>query len=330
MDETIRRYGFAAWAPGGEWGYSNLAFGILGDITERAAGEPWRTFMDREVYDALGMKRTSDRVRPGFEKDAAAPYDLDAAGRFVRVAPYDFDHPGASAMWSTANDLARFVLAHLNDGAGLLKPETAREMRRQTSKRADGGGTGVGWAVATYFGKPGFGHSGGMPGVSTLVACYPETRSATIVLTNTSRRTLTNELSKRLAAVLFPDAKPASSQGSGAPSGRLKELEGTFTGTLSHFDGDIPVTLTVKGDDSVTIRLAAETHTLGKTTFSGNRLSGECEARLRVAEGYHGVPSLRLSLMLEGNRLTGVCMARAEGYFCLSHWVELERRQAND
>src|SRR5262249_47285761 len=116
MEETIRRYGFAVFEPGTRWVYSNLAFGFLGHIVERVTGTPFGTFVDANVFEPLKMKRSSLGRRLGLGREQAEPYATDAGGRFVRIPPYDFDHRGASAFRCSANDLARFLLMHLQDG----------------------------------------------------------------------------------------------------------------------------------------------------------------------------------------------------------------------
>jgi CubicO group peptidase (beta-lactamase class C family) len=166
-DETIARYGFAAFAPGSRWEYSNLAFGVLEYLTQVVGKKPWRAYMDEHVYQPLGMTRTWDGVRPGLEQDAAVPYRKTAAGTFVEVERYDFDHRGASAVWSSANDLARFVRMHLNDGeldgVRVLSADSALAMRTLSGENGPRTGTGIGWAVGPFMGRDSFSHSGGMP-----------------------------------------------------------------------------------------------------------------------------------------------------------------------
>ncbi len=107
FDVTLRRYGFAYREPGTYWEYSNLAYGVLDQIIGNVSKVGWSEFMEREVYDPLGMTRTSDHIREEYSSDAATQYGPDVAGRFTAVPDYDFDHPGASAVVSTANDMAR-------------------------------------------------------------------------------------------------------------------------------------------------------------------------------------------------------------------------------
>lgn len=326
MDETIRRYGFAATEPGSEWVYSNVAFGILGYLTEVASKTSWREFMERNLYDPLGMNRTSDRVRPGREDDTAPPYWRDAAGNFVRTGLYTSDHPGASVVRSSANDLARFVRMHLNggilDGVRILKKSSVREMRGPED------GYGIGWMVQTGFGRRCLWQWGGMMGVATRVRVYPADKVAAIVLTNTQKRELCDGATRRIEAVLFPDPvkKPPARRRSSSKS-EPADFQGTWKGRLVHPDGDIPVTLEVGGKDDLQITIGEVKQAAKGVEVRGNRLKGRIEARIRTRDGYHGTPTLEFRLRRSGDRLIGTGFARAPGYFGLSHWVELRREK---
>jgi len=355
-DETIRRYGFAAHAPGSRWEYSNLGFGILGYVTEVASKRPWREFLEKEVFDPLGMTRTSDRARPGLEAEATVQYAPDAAGRFLRVEPYGFDHPGASALWSSAGDTARFVRMHLGggilDGTRLLREESVQAMQRMTGRSGPDAGTGIGWAVGTHMGQRCFWHSGGMPGVSTIVRAYPGAGCATVVLANTHCGNFTSDVADRLAKVLLPGGAPPRG-GDGArpldfspeapqdqvggtlvlPAARSSgetsaELRGVWEGRLQHFDGDISLRLIVKDDGNVEVSFnGRRAGRLRDAKLRESGLTGRIVALIRTQRGFHGVPELEFRLERDGDRMTGVVVAMADGYFALSHWVEIERKR---
>jgi CubicO group peptidase (beta-lactamase class C family) len=329
-DETIRRYGFAAWAPGSEWGYSNLAFGILDHITARVTKTPWREFMETTVYDPLRMARTSDRVRPGREADATAQYEPDREGRFVRVKPYTFDHPGASAIWSSANDLARFLRMHLLDGAldgaRVLSEDSARAMRVQTSRRADGGGNGVGWAVGPLRGRPSFSHGGGMTGVTTFIAGFEENKHAIVVLSNSGRAGAVQETVGRIAAVLYPEVRAVRNPRAEPGGVKREDFAGKWKGKVVHYAGDVPLTLSV-GERGVTAGWNGADHSLRDVGIRNGRMGGTFDAALRTDTAFSGIPSLRLEVRRQGDRLVGVLMAQAQAYFCLSHRVELDRAE---
>ena len=57
------------------------------------------------------MTRTSVDIAPGLEPYIAVRYAPNGA----RVPFYTFDHPGGSAVWSSAHDLVRFGMHHLHN-----------------------------------------------------------------------------------------------------------------------------------------------------------------------------------------------------------------------
>lgn len=332
-DETIRQYGFAYKPPGERWEYCNLAFGVLDYLTEVAAREPWRTFMERRVYDPLGMSHTSSRVRPGLERHATAQYAFDAAGNFLRVAPYGFDHDGASANWSSANDLARFLQMHLNegilDGQRVLSKDSARNMRTLSSVRDPAkpdSGTGIAWFVGPYMGIPAFAHSGGMPGVSTRVRGFPDHNCGYVVLINASAYAFRSEIEKRLTKILLPEAKTSPASKATNDESSIDHLTGQWEGRLAHPDGDLPLKLEIKSDRTARASFAGRGWTtLRNVNLRSSRFHGSLNTRLRTQPSYHGLVDLEFRLERRGKKLTGIAVAQARDYFSLSHWVELKR-----
>ncbi|HEX9895241.1 MAG TPA: serine hydrolase domain-containing protein, partial [Gemmatimonadales bacterium] len=75
MDEAIARYAITTYPPGSAWQYSNLGFGIIDWIIERASGVSYPDFMRSEVFLPLGMTRSSIHLWPGLEPFAATRYD---------------------------------------------------------------------------------------------------------------------------------------------------------------------------------------------------------------------------------------------------------------
>ena len=349
--ETIRRYGFAFTKPGAAFQYSNLGYGVLDYILESISGSSWREFMEQNVYDPLDMTRTTAGVRNGREADATGQYTKDLAGRFVKVGTYEFDHPGASAVWSSALDMVRFAQMHLNggtlDGQRLLKKETVAQMQVPTGKRPGRGGYGIGWSIGPYHGRHCVSHSGGMPGVSTMLRLYPRERAATVVLLNCDSRPLTGAITSRIADVLFPrEPVPKSNKSetkdirkqSSTPSStgtrtQAKPLQttsghlmGSWKGRLAHFDGSVPVHLVVAGPQTATIQFGTQGRRPLKINSSNpDMLVAHTDVKLRTQPSFHGVVKLELQLRRKEDRLTGAGVVTAAGYFALSHWIELKQ-----
>jgi len=331
-DETIRQYGFAYKPPGERWEYCNLAFGILDYLTEVVAQQPWRTYMEQRVYDPLGMKHTSSRVRPGLENHATAQYAFDAAGNFLRVAPYGFDHDGASANWSSANDLARFLQMHLNegvlDGQRVLAKESAQAMRTLSSVRDPArpdSGNGIAWFVGPYMGIPAFAHSGGMPGVSTRVRGFPDHNCGYVILINASAYGFRSEIEKRITKILIPTAKTTPSTKPAPDKTSIEHFVGKWEGRLAHPDGDLPLKVEINSDRTSRVSFADRSWTsLRNIGLRSSRFHGSLSTRLRTQPSFHGLVDLEFRLERRGRNLTGIGVAQARDYFSLSHWVELK------
>lgn len=333
-EEAIRRHGFAATVPGEQYQYSNLGYGLLGYITEVVAETPWDEFLRQQIFDRLGMTRTDAGFRPEHASDATRQYTQDSAGRWIRVDEYDFDHPGASAVCSSALDLARFARLHLNGGVvddvRLLAPEAIAAMHAANVPPGAHSGYGIGWAVSKFHGRHCVSHSGGMPGVSTMLRMYPNERVATIVLLNCDNRGVTERVTQALAEALFGKLPPENEENAKPKSDGDKPAPivytGRWRGTFAHFDGDIPIELEVSSADKATLQLGSErARSLRIFAGQGPIFVAQTNVRLRTIPGYHGLATLELRLRREGDSLAGVGVSLAEGYFALSNWMELAR-----
>jgi CubicO group peptidase (beta-lactamase class C family) len=107
--------------------YSNYGASLAGYIVERVSGEPFDAYVERHIFGPLGMTNSSFRQ--------PLPKRLQAmmATGYARASgePLKFEYVGpapAGSSSSTGADMAKFMIAHLNDGQGLMRPETARLM----------------------------------------------------------------------------------------------------------------------------------------------------------------------------------------------------------
>jgi len=124
--------------PGTRFDYS-VALDVLGLVIEVASGMPFETFLQRRLFEPLGMVDTGFSIRPDQvarfadlpeKKDGQWTLADDAADSFY-ARPY---YPaGGGGLVSTAQDYARFATMLLNegelDGVRVLRPETVRLAR---------------------------------------------------------------------------------------------------------------------------------------------------------------------------------------------------------
>lgn len=337
-EETIRRYGFAAWRPGTRTNYSNLAFGILDHVIARTSGKSYRDFLVEELLDPLGMRHTDVGIRPDQREFAAVAYSRAGRG-FVPVTDYGFDHDGASAVRSSALDLMTFAKLQIGEGVvgnvRVLSSEAALTMRQPRGRNA-GSQFGVGWSISRKKGAVALSHSGGMPGVSTGLEVFPGQRSAVAVLCNFSARTLVSGTMRKATRILLREALPerleaVDTKVARAPRPRphTTRVSGRYVGTLIHPDGPIAVELTVGTDDEVRLSLGEiVVEKFAVRDLRRSRLRLRFSARFATTASFRGTPTLDLELdrapadARDGWR--GVLYATGPATLKLPHWVELE------
>ncbi len=132
LGSYVKMPGWSRIFPPGEVpSYCNYCLALAGYVIERVSGESFDDYLDRHIFEPLGMQRSTFRqpLPEKFVADMSKGYDR-ASG-----APSFFELVGpapAGSISATGADMARFMIAHLRaeDGGAptLLKPETARLM----------------------------------------------------------------------------------------------------------------------------------------------------------------------------------------------------------
>jgi CubicO group peptidase (beta-lactamase class C family) len=165
--------------------YSNLAYGLLGELVGRLRGETWWEAVRTRVLEPLEMRRTTYSPTPPH----AQGYSVHPWSG--RLDPEPHTDTGAMApagqAWSTVEDLARFAAFWLDPDPAVLSPESAREMRIPIAGAPDSG-LGMAWGLGLELSRTSrFGHGGSMPGFLACLAVDPEQRAAAITMSNGTR-----------------------------------------------------------------------------------------------------------------------------------------------
>ena len=158
--------------------YSNYGTALAGYIVERLSGETFDDYIERHILAPLHMERSTFRqpLPEKFQADASLGYrnasQPPQAFELITFAP-------AGSMSSTADDMANFMIAHLQDGqfedARILKPETARLMYQPTAPHQPGFTTMAhGFFSGPVNGKRLIGHGGDTIWFHTDMKLIPE------------------------------------------------------------------------------------------------------------------------------------------------------------
>lgn len=119
------------YAAGEVSAYSNYGAALAGYIVQRVSGQPFDDYVEQHIYQPLGMKYAT--FRQPLPK-ALAPYMAKSYAQ-ASSPPRPFELVSASSagsMSASGEAMARFMIAHLQDGhyngAQILRPEAAQQM----------------------------------------------------------------------------------------------------------------------------------------------------------------------------------------------------------
>lgn len=316
-NDVISTYGGLFAVPGEHYEYSNLGYGILGDVIARVAQRPFADYLREAVFLPLGMTKTSIGALP--PPGAAVRYGDD--GR--PVPTYDTDHPGASAGWSSVDDLVRFAMFNLKlnsrNQRQILTDADIDELHEPTMDEGDGNGDGygIGWETRHRWGYRLVEHTGDMPGVAAVIRTVPDEKVAVIVLCNAEDFDFVDAIANQALAVALPHF---GTQETPHPQTRLAEMPrrlwGTWRGYVDVPGGRLPLTLAVLNPRLARARIgsaSASTVVNGRMT-SGGYFRGTTSGSLGVPAATRRpyVIGFRLRLRDGDRRLAGEITARAD------------------
>ncbi len=179
--------------------YQNLMFMTAGYLVGEMSGMSWESFAKKRILDPLGMTSTNFSISD-MQKSADHSLGYVENKDKVEVIPYmNIDAIGpAGSINSTANDMAKWVIALVNggkyNGNQVLSPATIREIQTPTMVLPavvplpydeTGFGTyGLGWSIASYRGHIRVEHGGNIDGFSASTCFLPRDSVGVVVLTN--------------------------------------------------------------------------------------------------------------------------------------------------
>ncbi len=170
------------FAPDQRFLYNNSGYALLGAIIEKVSGETYGQFIQKHIFDVLGMKHSyydeTARIIPrrvrGYEKKD---------GKFIHASYVSMTQPyAAGSLMSTVDDLALWDAALYTDT--LLNADSRKRMFT-AHLLGDGrsSGYGYGWFLGDYDGHPAADHTGGVNGFACYVLRMPKDKVYVALLT---------------------------------------------------------------------------------------------------------------------------------------------------
>ncbi|PXY30952.1 serine hydrolase domain-containing protein [Prauserella muralis] len=173
--------------PGRRFHYSNVGYGVLGELVARLRGTSWLDALRTEVLTPLGMSRTTERPAGRHARGCAVHPFADV------VLPEPEHDAGAMApagqLWSCTADLARWTAFVGGRTGDVLHPDTVAEMREAAAIDDSGAwnsGYGLGLQLVQIDGRRLAGHTGSMPGFLACTLIDPATQTGAVAFANTT------------------------------------------------------------------------------------------------------------------------------------------------
>ncbi|RYD58994.1 MAG: hypothetical protein EOP56_01830 [Sphingobacteriales bacterium] len=167
--------------PGQQYGYSNLAVGLLGTILEDISGLAYEQMVKKVIADPLDMEHTVQHImHDDINANITSVYNEE--GKEVQM--WDFDViAAAGCLRSTMSDLLRYAAANIEPSKKLGKA-----MQLAHTKTYDKGtdDVGLGWHFISAKGNTLLWHNGGTGGSRSFLAFDPKKRFAIVVLSNSA------------------------------------------------------------------------------------------------------------------------------------------------
>ena len=133
--------------PGAYSSYSNYATALAGLMVENVSGTPFNQYIEDNIFKPLGMNSSSfvEPLPEALHKNMAVGHKRKAG--VLKSQPFEIigSFAPAGALSSTATDMAKFMMAHLNNGrlgdVQILQADTANLMHSvayKTDERVSG------------------------------------------------------------------------------------------------------------------------------------------------------------------------------------------------
>jgi CubicO group peptidase (beta-lactamase class C family) len=195
-------------AVGSKHQYFNRGYTTLAYIVELVSGQSYAEYIQAHILAPLGMTAstadpfTADGLAQGYTRVFGFPIPMQE-----EIPAYGV---GEGYIVSTAEDMARYALAIMNGGAGLVSPEMMRRILTPGP-----GSYGMGWVIVEDGGK--IIHGGANQTFRTDVNLYPKRDRALILLTNEGHQVdhfvSAAQMVASVEAVVLDRIPPPASQG---------------------------------------------------------------------------------------------------------------------
>jgi len=163
--------------PGTQFSYSSGGYTLLQLLIEEMTGNSFSIYMEQTLFEPLNMDQTGYALKEA----TATPYK----GGGEPWPQYQFIEQGSGGIYTTANDLAKFVAAYAiqNKGKDIVKPESIAMILQPAP--GTNGNYGLGCKIFPVSEKTKLiTHDGANEGWRAMYMLQPDTGNGIVIMTN--------------------------------------------------------------------------------------------------------------------------------------------------
>ncbi len=162
------------YPPGKRTKYSNAGIGLAGAVVETVTGQSFEDSIQSTLLQPLGMSSSTFLRAKVDESRVAEAFMWSHDGQRFPAPTWDLGTLGAGNLYSSVNDLSRFLIAVLNggeiNGVRVLSSDLLNQMLLPQEPGPDGRADyGIGFGLGQLDGHDTFGHGGAVYGYATQV-----------------------------------------------------------------------------------------------------------------------------------------------------------------
>ncbi|MGB8700793.1 MAG: serine hydrolase domain-containing protein [Thermosynechococcaceae cyanobacterium] len=175
--------------PGQTFQYSNVNYDIAGALIEAVTDQPYETYVQEHIFNPLGMQHSFASKTIAARNGLATGYRY-WFGQPIADAnlPYSRSELASFLLISTAEDMGKYLAAHLNQGRydskQILSPARMAELHQGAAATPWGDAYAMGWFDEQWEGVRVLNHFGSFAGYHANMAIAPERNLGLVMLTN--------------------------------------------------------------------------------------------------------------------------------------------------
>ncbi len=190
LEKGVREIRRAALSqpPGQKFEYSNVNYNALGLIVQAVAGMSYEDYVRTRIFQPLQMRHSAAALSDTAAIGLSTGYRSWLGWPIAFEAPFPRRATPAGLLSSSAEDMTRYLIAHLSGGTygdgEVLSAQGIAALHAPGAEIAPGVSYGMGWAVRTEPGATTIWHDGDEPNFHSHLRLLPDESLGIVILMN--------------------------------------------------------------------------------------------------------------------------------------------------